>query len=93
MAREDNVPKFDVFKKTEDDWNPSYYLDKSNMAVKVSFIQMKPVGYRIHVWGSDDSGMELESFNESEAWTIYLTILGLPVVNFKELMALGFKSS
>ena len=86
-----------VYKLTQDDWFPSVYSDCGDL-VFVSFHgnihdsckELEPV-YRTSVWGGDDTGMEFDSTNEAESWTVFLQVIGLDYVNMRELSELGFK--
>ena len=89
--------RIDVFKTTQDDWCGSYQMD-NQMLVQVSFCgNISPPGdsptWRVCVWGNDDMGMEFDCDNETQAHTLFLQVIGLEFVNFKELRNLGFVSA
>ena len=88
-----------VYKLTQDDWFPSVYSDYGDLVsvyfhgnIHDSRRELEPV-YRTSVWGGDDIGMEFNSTNEAESWTMFLQVIGLDYVNMKELSELGFKSA
>lgn len=87
------------FKLTDDDWNPSYKMNGYHQGVKnpnlveVSFIQFcNNEGWRVCVWGADDSGMEKDfpHNQRNEAWQLFSELLNLATVNRGKLKDLGF---
>lgn len=91
--------RVDVFKLTEDNWYPPYYID-NNAAVMVSFTPLRSEEnqceqWRVCVWGNDDCGMEKDfAFNEeAKAWCCFLEVIGMEYVNMKDLKKLGFYSA
>jgi hypothetical protein len=42
------------------------------------------------VWGNDDDGMEYDCDNETEAWTMFLQVIGMKFVNKEDLKKLGY---
>lgn len=94
------MKRVDVFKKTNDDWYPSFEMGGEKL-VEVSFIQLTPWLpaeeriWRVCVWGNDDCGMERD-FNPNEenlAWTTFLNVIGEEYVDMKFLSSLGFVSA
>jgi hypothetical protein len=95
--------RVEVFKPTQDDWHGSYRLDdwyngtKNQMLVNVIFNgnirsydpKETPV-WRTCVWGNDDDGMEYDCDNETEAWTMFLQVIGMKFVNKDDLKKLGY---
>lgn len=86
-----------VFKRTLDEWCPSYKVVYDNgqvdMFVEVSFMKLHPSNeWRVCVWGYDDCGMEKDfpPENENEAWNTFLIIIGWHYVNMQHLSKLGF---
>lgn len=90
-----------VFKHTIDDWHGSYTIDtgfETYLAVEVSFRgNISPPGtpatYRTCVWGTDDCGMEIDCTWESQAWNIFLQIIGMETVTRDALVNLGLVSA
>lgn len=94
--------KVEVFKRTTDNWYPSYNLnndyDNKSMLVEVSFIELSfedDIYWRVCVWGGDDCGMEMDypKHKESECWNMFLQVIGLDYVNMNNLKELGFYSA
>lgn len=85
-----------AFVPTTDDWSPSYALgtpcyptnEESPKYVRVS---LHPHIARVCVWGGDDTGMECDFENESDARRVFFHLLQLPVVNFADLVKLQFR--
>lgn len=95
------VKRYKVFKKTQDNWHPSFELDDGTMMVAVSLIGplgplgplrkiTKPYEYRVCVWGDDDMGMELDSTDEEVVVAAFFKVLELEFVNYDNLKAMGF---
>lgn len=86
----------EVFKRTDEDWYPCYKLDSGRESlVEVIFTQTGPnpplVGqWRVCVWGNDDHGMERDFDDETLAWSVFLQVIGWPVVRHQPLRDLGF---
>lgn len=84
--------RIEVFKKTEDDWYPNYQIlmvrvtYHGNIALPTEDVPF----YRVSVWGADDCGMEYDTDNEKEAYTIFMQTIGLKYVNMADLKQLGF---
>jgi hypothetical protein len=77
-----------VFKRTVDDWYPSYKLDwvgRDQYLIEVSFLQLSDGQWRVCCWGSDDMGLERDYPTEAEAWAVFLQIIGWGFVNQKQL--------
>lgn len=92
------MKRIEVFKETQDDWYPSYYLKQGNMLVSIMYhgnISHPGIAavYRTSVWGNDDCGMEYDSTNEAECWNVFLQVIGMNYVNRADLYALGFLSA
>jgi hypothetical protein len=92
------MKKINVYKKTLDDWYPSYKLTNNVELVKVSFTTTGPNPpingeWRVCVWGNDDCGMEIDFIDEKKALSIFMEILGCDYVNMELLKDLGFKSA
>lgn len=77
-----------VFKKTEDDWFPSFDGD----LVEVSFLRIWDGTWRVCAWGKDDFGLERDfaASQEAEAWNVFLQVIGMENVNQSSLQSLGF---
>ena len=91
--------RVDVFKRTEDDWLGSYRIEgdcRVNMLVEVKFTQTGPDpkhgdgAWRVCVWGNDDCGMERDYTDETEAWNMFLQVIGWEFVNINKLKNNGF---
>ena len=91
----------DVFKRTTDDWYPSYTLSNWNKGVanqklvEVSFCQTGPIPpvtgeWRVCVWGGDDYGMEKDFTEVNAAWFCFLDVIGLDDVTMLALSERGF---
>lgn len=88
----------DVFKRTTDDWRPSYTLDIgigtvcAQRLVEVSFCRIDETGnsWRVCVWGEDDCGMEKDFDDEKSAWCCFLEVIGMDYVNMTSLSTCGF---
>ena len=89
-----------VFKRTSDSWYDNYIIvDDARVKdlVEVSFYSnicaydktLRPVS-RTCVWGNDDCGMEFDSENETEAWNMFLQVIGMEDVTKEKLKCLGF---
>ena len=96
--------KVSVFKRTTDDWHPSYQLSGWNKGVEhqklvdVIFTQTGPNPpvdgkWRVCVWGGDDCGLERDFSTESEAWACFLEVIGLEDVTMEALIERGFVSA
>ena len=86
----------DVFKRTSDDWFPSFKLSAwLEELVEVSFIVTEEdiLPYCVCAWGAYDCGMEKYFSNEDEAWACFLEVIGYDDVTMKALDALGFASA
>jgi hypothetical protein len=97
----------EVFKRTKDDWYPSYSLITDGILVKESLVcidyyWLKPGDsdldndgpiYFVSAWGSDDYGLERAFTSEKEAWTTFLEIIGQDYVSAQYLRDRGFTSS
>lgn len=96
--------RVDVFKRTSDDWYPSYSLNEYNKGiehqklVEVTFCQTGPNppyngGWRVCAWGGDDCGMEKDFSDETFAWNCFLQVIGLDDVTKDKLHDMGFVSA
>ena len=87
--------KVTVFKRTTDDWCPSYKTTSSDQFVEVTFNKLDPLGleWRVCAWGEDDMGMEKDFLTEKEAWNCFLEVIGLEDVTVEALQKLGFVSA
>lgn len=94
--------RVEVFKRTQDEWYGNYKIvgdQRVSDLVEVSFINLSPnvspgePNWRVCVWGNDDLGMEQDLENETEAWNIFLQVIGMDYVNRDKLLALGFVSA
>lgn len=95
--------RIDVFKRTEDDWYPAYilkgwYKGKRNpKLVTVSLLQLRAYadndGWRVCVWGGDDTGLERDYLNDDyySAEELFQHIISLEFVNVDTLKSLGFQ--
>lgn len=94
------MQKQTVFKLTDDDWYPSYYLGNyycgqapgDVLLVEVSFLQLMDGCFRVCVWGNDDLGMELDfmPYEHPEAEQMFHQVIALDRVNKQTLTDLGF---
>jgi len=85
--------RVEVFKRTQDDWYGNYKVvgdQRVSDLVEVSFLNLMPSGWRVCVWGNDDCGLERDFESESEAWNIFLQVIGMESVNKQPLRDLGF---
>jgi hypothetical protein len=69
---EENGYRISLYKKTNDDWSPSYGLNTENVFLEDRLVEvrllrlfknyktMESYGYKVSVWGGDDIGMEKE---------------------------------
>lgn len=94
--------RVEVFKRTQDDWYGNYKIvgdQRVSDLVEVSFLNLGPTlqpgqpNWRVCVWGNDDCGMERDFENETEAWVMFLQVIGLEHVNRNKLITLGFVSA
>jgi len=95
--------RVEVLKPTEDNWYGSYKIQdwyngvREQMFVEVIFNgnitaydpKLAPV-WRTCVWGNDDCGMEYDCDNETQAWNMFLQVIGMKFVNRQALKDLGF---
>jgi hypothetical protein len=95
--------RVEVLKPTEDNWCGSYKIQdwyngvREQMFVEVIFNgnitaydpKLAPV-WRTCVWGIDDCGMEYDCDNETQAWNMFLQVIGMKFVNRQALKDLGF---
>lgn len=83
--------RVDVFKRTDDDWYPSYNLEQWNKGVekqKLVEVTFCTTGanppydgeWRVCIWGGDDCGLEKDFSDETMAWDCYLQVIGLETV-------------
>lgn len=81
------------YKKTEDDWCPSYKIEYRGILKLVSIhYSQHPTGkIIISVFGADDMGMSIEPKTIAKADIIIEKILNIKSVNQKWLEELGFK--
>lgn len=82
----------EVFKKTDDDWCPSYLDDNGVSHVKVSLLRLTGSKYthRVCVWGNDDYGLEKDFDDELKGSEMFELIAGQEKLNIKDLKDLGF---
>ncbi len=82
------------YKKTEDDWFPSYEIEYQGILklVGISCSQRPDGKIVILVYGSDDFGMIFEPENLDEAEQMINKIIGVKFVNIVWLEDLGFKT-
>ena len=76
----------DVFKLTDDDWYPPFWLSEGRHLVMVAFDNLDTGEYRVSAWGQDDMGLERDFDNESQAWNVFQQIIGLEKVNQHQLI-------
>lgn len=82
------------FKPTNDDWHPCY----RDNTVEVSYIGElwrgikgdRPKQWRVAVWGADDTGYEKDFDNEQEAISMFQRLELYPMINYADVIALGF---
>jgi hypothetical protein len=85
-----------VYKETDDNWCGSFSLRRSEvLLVRVYFYNIKSINVefvRVCVFGDDDLGYEkdFEIGKISEAWLVFLKVIAMQKVNFKDLKELGF---
>lgn len=85
-----------VFKRTDDNWHPSYKLDgwyrgiERTLLVEVSLLPISNGKTRVCVWGGDDCGMERDFDTEAEAISIFMSVIALDTVNMEDLTLFGF---
>jgi hypothetical protein len=82
----------DVYKRTSDDWLPSYILGDKEL-VLVSFDQINLFEFVVSAWGNAGDGMERIFDDYAKAWTCFLEVIGYDDVTMKSLDALGFVSA
>ena len=90
----------EVFKRTSDNWAPSYPFGSDegipgHGLVKVVFTQTGPSPpasgeWRVAAWGADDFGMVRDFTDQSEAWHLFLEVIGMEDVTTAELTRMGF---
>ena len=96
--------KVSVFKRTTDDWHPSYQLSGWNKGiehqklVEVMFTQTGPNPpvdghWRVCAWGVDDFGLENDFVVERNAWDCFVEVIGLENVTMDALLDRGFVSA
>lgn len=84
----------EVFKRTLDEWYPSYQLKTANDKllredlVLVSFMQLDSGFWRVCAWGQDDMGLERDwpAEEERQAFTTFLQIIGWETVEQRRLI-------
>ena len=93
--------RVEVFKRTNECWYGSYGLaydtideptdrEPTDMLVNVIFNgEIAPGEWRTCVWGTDDFGFEIDCNTETEAWSIFLQIIGMEYVTVEGVKALG----
>lgn len=86
-----------VFKRTQDDWYGNYKIavdQRVSDLVEVTFMNLlpgpTPTGWCVCVWGNDDYGLERDFESETEAWNIFLQVIGMEFVNQQALRDMGF---
>jgi len=97
--------RVEVLKPTQDNWYGNYTVDgyngvKDQGCVEVIFNgnitaydpTLAPV-WRTCVWGNDDCGMEYDCDNETQAWNMFLQVIGMKFVNKQALRDLGYVSA
>ena len=94
--------RVEVFKRTQDDWYGNYKIvgdQRVSDLVEVTFMNLlpttgpEPTNWRVCVWGNDDCGQERDFESETEAWNIFLQVIGMEFVNLQALRDLGFVSA
>lgn len=72
------VPRYQCFLRTSDDFYPSYYIENGmkEMIVEAGFFQLIDGRWRVCVWGADDCGYE-KDFSEKECQDAFLLFLKL----------------
>lgn len=87
--------KVNVFKRTSDEWYPSYLEYRNGESlVEVSFYYVKHADkYIVCAWGADDCGLEKIFDNEQESWVCFLEVIGYEDVTRDSLIKLGFVSA
>jgi hypothetical protein len=94
-------PAIRCFKRTTDDWYPSYRLSPSRddrppeRLVKVSTMRLADGQWRVCVWGGDDAGMERDypADQEKEAGAVYWRIISQEDVTRAFLESCGFRNA
>ena len=89
----------DVFKKTSDDWHPSYRVNcwwGDTLFVHVGFAQPEPYpeppcNWIVTVSGMGNDILVKEFEYETEAWVCFLQVIGMEDVTRESVINLGFK--
>ena len=94
-----NKIRCSIFKKTTDDWCPSYTLMdwykgvEHQTLVEVILTRTGPnldTDWRVCAWGGDDFGMEKDFTTYDEAWNCFIQVISLETVNISTLKDMGF---
>lgn len=82
----------EVFKRTTDDWYPSYRINgwnagvENQMLVEIRFCQLDNGSWRVSAWGGDDCGLERDFSSETDAWNVFQQVIGWNTVNRDQLI-------
>lgn len=93
------VERVSVFKYTEDDWYPPFYLrhnaEETYKLVEVSLLEYstKLGTFCVCAWGEDDFGLEKEFSNLEEAKQVFEDIISQKLVSTEYLRNLGFQGA
>lgn len=87
---------YEVLKKTNDDWYPSYKMGDTHfeLYVRVYFVEYtNSFGYKVAAWGNDDFGLEKEfSVKErQQAWDLFLELIQMQYIGKDKLKWMGFE--
>lgn len=80
------------YKKTDDDWCSNFAGDLVCLKFhgNINPPNSKTKLYRVSVWGDDDIGMDIDFDKKTEAISFFTKVDAMPVLNQKELLAMGF---
>jgi hypothetical protein len=89
-----------VFKRTHDDWHPSYRLSnwyngtepEKTFLCEVSLLTLTGGEHRVCVWGNDDFGLERDfpSDQKDEAFKLFISTISQETVSIGWLRRFGF---
>ena len=90
----------EVFKRTSDDWYPSFSCEEIGQLVCVSFSLLdhtemcdRPEKYVVSTCGNDDFSFSRFFESEQHAWTVFLQIIGQEDVSHEFVKSLGLEFS
>ena len=74
------------YKPTDDDFYPNYWKD----TVEVLLMDLHGGGYRVAVWGADDTGYDFDFENLIDAQNMYYELILQEKLNVTYLKEKGF---